>query len=242
MRILSVDWDFFFPELSFDSNHWMLYDWGHRDSGSFFLDHIWYNRAAGFIQNNMPLPGATGEEKTFWNRFKFRSHSKLYISESHVEIYNPDIQNYFHWSGSNRIDNFDAHHDAGYRGDMNSFLKEGKVTCENWALAYHHHGVTTRTIYPTWKTWAKKAEQSPVYKLKRTFDKGQSVATFYDHVFVCRSGGWTPPWLDDAFEAFIKACPIQPVIELQPCANRNWDTKRLDAHIDMWKQAMEMRP
>ena len=60
MRLLSVDWDFFFPELSFDPQKWMLYDWGHRDSGNFFLDQLWYDRAVGFMKNDMPLPMTTG--------------------------------------------------------------------------------------------------------------------------------------------------------------------------------------
>lgn len=69
-RLLSVDWDYFFPELSFDPDKWMLYDWGHRDVGNFFLDTLWYNRAAGFLMNNLPIPGTSGQEKRFWDRFQ----------------------------------------------------------------------------------------------------------------------------------------------------------------------------
>src|ERR1017187_10349837 len=86
-NLLSVDWDFFFPELSYDPELRSLYDWGHQDGGIFFLHDVWYDRAAGFILNNMPLPTTSGDEATFWSRFRFARGCR---SEEHTsELQSP---------------------------------------------------------------------------------------------------------------------------------------------------------
>jgi hypothetical protein len=235
MRILSVDWDFFFPELSFDPQFWMLYDWGHRDGGSLFLDQLWYNRAAGFLLNDLPLPTTTGEEKNFWNRFQFKEDAKLFFADSHSHIYAPAIHEMLSASGFSSIENFDAHHDAGYKGKDSkaALLESGQVTCENWALAYYLEGIRVRTFYPTWKKWAFKGEGKPGYRIPRMFDSEVIRLKPFDHIFVCRSGGWTPSWLDGDFEKFLAAAPVHDRIELAPCANRNWDTVRMEQYAEM---------
>jgi hypothetical protein len=236
MRILSVDWDFFFPELSFDPKLWMLYDWGHRDGGSMFLQELWYNRATGFVMNKLPLPMTTGEEKSFWSRFEFKPGAKLFYADSHVHIYSPEMQALIlNDEKMTTIDNFDAHHDAGYRGTKEAMILSAEVTCEDWALAYNINGVRTRTFYPRWKTWAMKAERRPIYKLKRAFDDPNLKMKPYDHVYVCRSGGWTPPWLDEAFSEFLSACPIEEQRELRECKPRGWDPDRLQKQVEMYE-------
>ena len=236
MRILSVDWDFFFPELSVDPKLWGLYDWGHRDGGSMFLETLWYDRAAGFAMNDMPLPQTTGEEKTFWGRFEFKPGSQLFYADSHVHIYSPEMQAIIlNDEKLTIIDNFDAHHDAGYRGTRESLILSTQVSCEDWALAYHMNGVRTRTFYPRWKTWAMKGEHRPIYRLTRTFDNPYLKMKPYDHVFVCRSGGWTPPWLDEDFVEFISSCPIENKRELRECKPRGWNQERMEKQVEMYQ-------
>ena len=119
-NLLSVDWDFFFPELSYDPELRSLYDWGHQDGGIFFLHDVWYDRAAGFILNNMPLPTTSGDEATFWSRFRFARGCKLYYAESHHKIYHPRVRR----KAFERIVNYDAHHDGGYKMTTEMFLED----------------------------------------------------------------------------------------------------------------------
>jgi len=236
-RLLSVDWDYFFPELSFDPEMWQFYDWGHRDGGSFFLDAMWYHRAATFLVNNFPLPMSTGLETTFWKRFKFTPATKLYYADSHVNIYNDKVR-----KGIHEVLSFDAHHDAGYSGPKDrsealqhqiAYMKKGKVSCEDWAIAFKFlHGIDVSVVYPNWKTWAMTGEPTPVVDVPRLVDTDEPVAGKFNSIFVCRSGGWSPSWLDDNFDAFIEACPVKTKINLDGISNRNFDHEVLKREVE----------
>ena len=241
-RLLSVDWDYFFPELSFDPEMWQFYDWDHRDSGSFFLNAMWYHRAASFIVNNYPLPMSTGLETTFWSRFKFTPSAKLYYSESHVNIYDERVR-----KGIGEVVSFDAHHDAGYSGPKDhqealehqlAYMNRGKVTCEDWAVAFKFlHGIDVQVVYPKWKTWAMTGEPTPTVNLLRTVDTDLPVVVpgKFNSIFVCRSGGWSPSWLDDNFDAFIAACPVKNKINLDGVTNRKFDHEALAKEVEQQK-------
>jgi hypothetical protein len=88
MRILSVDWDFFFPVPNADPQLWALYDWQQGENPFFSSGFVWVTRATGFTMNGLPLPGTTGEEQTFWSRFRFKEDCWLWVAESHSEIAN----------------------------------------------------------------------------------------------------------------------------------------------------------
>ena len=200
-RLLSVDFDFFFPEMSLDPKLWQYYDWGHRES-RFFLDAIWYARAQSFLMNGLSLPTTSGEEVGFWDRFRFQHWTRLYLSDSHVSMYTPRVM-----KGVTEVVNYDAHHDAGYKGTFEDWLGRGKVTCEDWVLAYSLAKVPVTTIYPRWKTWAIDEEPTPLVPMERRFDDGLADPEPFDRGFVCRSGAWTPSWLDPNFQTFLDAFP-----------------------------------
>jgi hypothetical protein len=214
-KLLVVDWDFFFMDKAgSDDREALLYDWGHREA-PFFIETLWPNRAEGFIGNNLPLPGTTGEEIGFWNRFRFDPHAKLYFAESNSRAINTTIvsaTDYF-----TQVWLYDAHHDAGYRHNGQTVRKlttEGRWTCEDWMVLYSAIGAKLHVRYPTWKTWAFEMEPKPMVRVDRKFDDGKPPALdrrpiTFDRVFVCRSGAWVPSWLDANFKQFIDACPVQ---------------------------------
>jgi hypothetical protein len=228
VNLLSVDWDFFCPT-SNEPGVSGLYDWGHRDAGQLFLEYLWYPRAAAFKVNNVPLPDTSGEELTFWNRFRFKEGCKLYFADSHVCAYDEQVRD----SVFNVV-NFDAHHDGGYNTSIRDILKTQRVDCGSWMVAYHLQGCHVQTVYPKWKEWAMKAEPKPaIPKMVRRVDGSKTMpANFmvFDRIFVCRSGGWSPSWLDDKFFKFLADCPIKDQIDIG-LTPRTFDQKQYEEHV-----------
>jgi hypothetical protein len=125
VRLLSCDWDSFFKnELeagSLDSRKWGLFDWGHREA-PFFIDTVWGGRGAAFLRQEGVLPGTTGEEVGFWQRFRFTRACKTYIAESHAFAAMPEVQ-----ARVTEVVNFDAHRaDGGLRHLDGGALRPGR--------------------------------------------------------------------------------------------------------------------
>jgi hypothetical protein len=232
-RLLSIDWDYFFPEKTNDPHEWPLYDWGHRDGGGFFLNDIWYHRAEGFLANDLPLPGTTGVEKTFWDRFQFTPDCRLYIADSHMHIYNRSVFN-----GITEAWSYDAHHDAGYT-DMTpqQFLDRDQVSCADWTVAYKLvRDIDTKVFYPKWRDWAMEYEKAMILPVERQVDDEAVVDGKFHRIFLCRSGGWTPPWVDENFEAFVKTCPVDKHIMLAEVENRKFDISIAENMVQQMKE------
>lgn len=235
MNLLSVDWDFFFPVYPTDAGLWHLYDWGHRDAGKIFLEALWYSRAAAFKVEGMELPDTTGEELKFWNRFQFNPGTKLYFADSHVEAYNQLVR-----EGIDNVVNFDAHHDGGYEITLNQIMRSQKVDCSSWMVGYHLAGADIRTIYPSWKAWAMTDEPKPAVPMNRRVDGKRGTPTkfpAFDRIFLCRSGGWSPSWLDSKFDQFLKDCPVTEKIDLG-LTERKFEEAIFEQHI---ANSMEIR-
>ncbi len=199
MRLLSIDWDFFFP-IPEDDPHF-LYDWGHREDMAFMKDAIWTIQAGAFLQAGLPLPRATGYEG-FWKRFRhITPDACLYFADSHAHVFNPEVR-----AGVTEVWNFDAHHDS-YKPPEH-ILEKKAVTCEDWATAYTMIGVKVYTFFPAWKAYGVEDEK-PVAPMMPAvqLDPGKPFNKPFDRVYISRSGAWTPSWLDDDFADFLKSCP-----------------------------------
>ncbi len=209
MRLLSVDWDFFFPTPSHDDpDRYFLFDWGHRDAPFYMSPALWANRASGFVANDRPLPPLSGEQDTFWSRFTFSKGAKLYLAESHASAARPAIVR-----GVSEVWSFDAHHDLGYDREAVDHARRGRYACDTWGLLYTEAAeVPVSVVYPAWKKHAFEDEPGHLaggLATRRLDDPALSLPTF-DRVFLCRSGAWVPTWHDDAFTAFAQGCPIPP--------------------------------
>lgn len=247
-RLLVVDWDYFCPavETTYDTPgsdrgqwEWMLYDWGHSETvhAEYFRTAAWLRRAYAFVQNGLPLPDTSGEELTFWKRFRFAKDARLYVAESNSQAAHPLVQ-----AGVNAIYLYDAHHDSGYRATaLQDVAERQSVNCEDWMLAYYGWGVRKLAVrYPRWRTVALDCEPEPAIPVDRQFDDGQPVPLTFNSVFVCRSGAWTPPWLDPKFIAFVDACPVQPGQQLDDMKERPWTQAMLDAEVAQQEQVNAM--
>lgn len=199
-NLLSVDWDYFFPVPCIGEKHWQLFDWSCRDSwsDSTIARSIWYGRGAPFLLNGLDLPTTSGDEANFWQRFRFTDDVKLYVSDAH-----------FHAAtlcscGTERVRIYDAHHDGGYRGGtIKRILDSGRVTSEDWTAAAYLYSADIHVIYPRWKGIR---EDKPIVPMRRRVDQGTKPKTAWDAIHICRSGGWTPPWVDSKFAEFVQEC------------------------------------
>lgn len=202
MRLLTVDWDYFFTNpLENDERGNPLiwfYDWGHRESPMFVDGFMWDIRREAFQKQGIPLPGTSGEDVGFWDHIRLMPDADLWVTDSHALAGSLEVLDGIHaiWS-------FDAHHDYGYGGPdpgPNDFFD-----CGNWLKASHNIGVKRVHVrYPRWKTKAVEMDHPPEGLDAKIFDPSERLPRF-DRVHICRSGAWTPPWLDRQFLQFVKA-------------------------------------
>lgn len=213
MNLLSVDWDFFFPVPASGPDSF-LYDWGHQEAPFFITGPLWPIRASVFWQIGRDLPGLSGDQVGFWDRFRIADGATLYLAESHSAAAEGDVR-----SGITHVSSFDAHHDLGYRDTDLRAVVAGTVSCGAWALFYALSGADVRVRYPAWMSDPLDRDPltpaCPVPVDRATADPAETLPVF-DRVFVCRSGAWVPPWHDDAFLAFVAACPVADTVDLDP--------------------------
>jgi len=123
------------------------------------------------------------------------------------------------------ITSYDAHHDAGYNVDSST------PQCDNW-ISHVKYDLNINDLeirYPSWKPWAMQVEPKPTFNLTRIVDSVEPDEKIYYRVFICRSGAWVPPWLDNEFELFCNKCPAGRyqgcMYYLDNVNNRHWDTR-----------------
>jgi hypothetical protein len=230
VNILSLDWDTFFHDRANDPEQWNLYDWGHCESRS-FIEEAWEVRAAGFLSHDMPLPGTTGEEDDFWTRFRIKRTGKLVYCESHALMSMPRKTLGLRSVAGGVLWTYDAHHDLGY-GNYRSEADDQERTletevgdrwnCENWGLLWYLGGAEIHVRYPTWRD--PDDEVKPFVNVDIQVDAVDNRPSVeFDRVFVCRSGAWTPSWLDESFFAFVERAPIDCKINLDGVTPRTLD-------------------
>ena len=187
-RILSVDWDFFFP-----NGAW--FDWGHVEAPIFY-EQIWwlrcsaYNLKTGEMALNTMVPDKRLLDG-FWGKVIQGRPKRIFVTDSHLELYKlleeigkPCL-----------VDNYDAHHDFCYDATFSN------VDCGNWAgkakangLIEHYH-----LFYPPWR---KQEPENGDRRFEVTYGIDWAPKK-YDYLFICRSSAWTPTWADDQWLKFI---------------------------------------
>jgi hypothetical protein len=230
--LLSVDWDFFFPEPdpSTDTKQWLLYDWGHNEQNPILRsEQLWETRAISFMADGLQLPMTSGEENTFWQRFKFAHNAHITIAESHCKIPMNRVK---------EIWNFDAHHDA-YTG-ISEIINKKVYDCENWAtVAVVKNGIVVKTVYPKWKAWMLK--DKPETLMQTMVDDATLQLPVFDEVFLCKSGSWTPTWIEDKFWKFANAFPHRfpnQVVRISPLEERKYSQDNVDKLSKIIAQAI----
>lgn len=204
---------------------------------------VWSTRASGFLANGLPLPEVTvphGGWSTFWSRFRFTPDATFHYADSNSltgAMTPPDGSAVF-----DQVVLFDAHHDSGYRcASIEAYRRQGTYSCEDWMLEHQIRGTTDLEVrYPQWKPNGP-TEPLPEGALTRlTLDDGQPFPQTFDALFVCRSGGWVPPWCDDDFEALIAAAPLDGVQVDDVALNRNFDVTQASSEVAAMQHVMQM--
>jgi hypothetical protein len=220
-----VDWDYFVPSIDHDflgsaPGQRIPYALGGSEVfPDMLLDGLWDSRAAALLAAGHSLPGTSGAEATFWRRFEIDPAARLFFADSHAQAAHAAVR-----TGVTEVWNFDAHHDCGYEGAWDDPKRVGWVACANWMCAYALGGAALYVRYPAWRADALTREIPPLCPVDRGLDGGRDIGAPFDLVFVARSGAWTPPWLDEGFEAFLAAAPVAA----RTCLDLPWRTRRLD--------------
>ena len=172
----------------------------------------------------------SGEETKFWQKMETLAPSlkkaKLFVSDSHCFAHD---QSFF----SDHVILIDAHHDCW--DNMPGHLDSNSVMCHNWARIWlkAHPKSRMTWVRPSWQ----KASQIPVPKdLKDRVDVVRGLKGLKQPIagptslHVCRSGCWTPPWLDKAFLGFLESFSGYPkgINRLQ--------TEAWDATVCRWNE------
>lgn len=228
--LLSVDWDYF---IYTQKDNWGSYIENKRST----MD-LWYKRyiqektSGRDIQKSFKL---SSELNTFWKnikkRFKFENDIKAYVSDSHAFSYDIARENH-----CDIVYLFDSHSDLGY-GGLSSLNFE--VNCSNWLgkLLKDKLIKAANIIYSPYT--AEKPEyfkpMNSIYNIRycdfNELDKNINVSAIH----ICRSGAWTPPWLDKKFAQFIDALGIP--YEIVNCPARKWNTMNI-SYSDQIKYMM----
>ncbi|MFA6971792.1 MAG: hypothetical protein WC208_10375 [Gallionella sp.] len=195
--LISFDFDFFVRENP-------LWDWGHSENKAMFLTLLWGIRYsdkklyeecdpakyADFMPEDTLL-------KLIKMGFTFKKKPLLYVSESHKDIY--EVARGLERS---EIYHFDAHHDLYDDG--------GDLNCGNWGIKAIEQGLVEKYIWVA-PEWGKEYDMMDLSDYCLTDEiQGHYYNDFLkirekakpidiDAIFICRSGAWVPPHLDEHF-------------------------------------------
>lgn len=216
--LLSIDWDYFI----YTRDNWGSYLENNRS-----LIDLWYKR---YIQGKIrgediqEAYNLSPELDKFWDKIKkcfiFEKDIKAYVSDSHALSYKIAKEN-----KCTAVYLFDSHADLGY-GGLSSLNFE--VNCSNWlGKLLKEKQIKEAYIFYSPYTTEKPEYFKPInniYNIRYCdfngfSDFNECIAVSAIHL--CRSGAWTPPWLDDKFNQFIDSLGMP--YELVNCPERKWD-------------------
>ncbi|ADK15738.1 MULTISPECIES: hypothetical protein [Clostridium] len=218
-NLLSIDWDYFIP---------VREEW----CGSYIENKrtniiLWYRR---YFKNrqmgeNIEKTVRTGNElKGFWSKikqcFSIESKAKVYVSDSHKFSYFIAQNN-----NCDEVINFDAHSDLGY-GGMKSL--DFELNCANWLGKLLKNSIIKKAniVYSPY-TYEEKGEFEEINKsFSIKYPKVEHLVNKNINVIhICRSGSWTPPWLDNEFYKFIN--DLHMSYKIMKCPKRCWNPREL---------------
>ena len=220
--LLSVDFDFFVRE-----KH--IWDWSHAES-KMYQEVLWPHRASTFLAQGIDLrketdPGKYAEPTPdrFWSvleRLGYDTEDVVScVTNSHTFAAPHWVHHGYFPEDDYLLINFDAHHDLGYRSaeEMEKVWESGRVMCGDWlyTLMRAVPNLKAKIVYPSWRGLEEieKVEKRPeeLYPfLEGRVEYGVFSEdfvrlpedAFVEDAFICRSGAWVPPWLDQLFTDF----------------------------------------
>ena len=224
---LSIDWDFF---VKYDD----MLDLGFNET-FFHIYELWAVREGMHDYKKLMPLGINPQEylKKLLKKFDIKK-AKMVVAESHCEIYE---QLYIDGDCYNVI-NLDAHHDIMYHRNPSMQNLDISVICSNWVSHLINAGILNHYthVFPLWKQfkdclWTqqlKKFMNNEDYGITWDYIQSNHFLRYQnkykvDVLFICRSGGWTPPCWDKEFVKFVKAFPKRPHIIKRNIENYHFD-------------------
>jgi hypothetical protein len=218
--LLSVDWDYFI--------YTQGENWGSFAENNKNLVSLWYKRYIEMKARGKDIKKSfrlSSEVDTFWEKikehFQFERDAKVYVSDSHALSYDIAKEN-----KCRSVYLFDAHADLGYGGFS---ALNFEVNCANWLgkLLKNKQVNEANIIYSSHTV--EKPENfkylNSKYNIRYLGFKDLDIGIRVSVIHICRSGVWTPPWLDERFNQFIRACGIP--YKIINCPSRKWDTENI---------------
>ncbi|MGW8180478.1 MAG: hypothetical protein ACWGQW_17215 [bacterium] len=231
---LSIDFDYFVREES-------IWDWGHREA-PLFRDFLWQPRVQGFLHNGVdlrkemdPQAFAKPTPDQFWKALEERGlnisrATRLIVADSHT--WGAVVFGAW-WPGKvpknhRTLLSFDAHHDLGYsQHNARDTVESQNIDCASWLLWVMHQWkhLQARIIYPPWRGLEEWKYSEPSFKGFFYGDVRKRVnASVWDddipsgevdQIYICRSGSWVPPWLDNQFIKFVRELESKTLADIE---------------------------
>ncbi|MFD3157743.1 arginase [Haloimpatiens sp. FM7330] len=224
--LLSIDWDYFIPIKS---------EWcGSYLENKKSITNLWYKRYLKSKMQGIDIQKYMYVDKgakSFWSTIKkifgISKNVKLYISDSHKLSYYIAKE-----YKCDKVYSFDAHSDLGY-GGLKSL--EFELNCANWLgkllkgkIIKEANIVYSKYSRETPKEFCEINNKFDVnyYNKKEIMSCSNIPLKDVQAVHICRSGAWTPPWLDDKFSKFVHNCNMN--YKVIDCPVRKWNIKKLN--------------
>lgn len=195
--LLTVDWDYFTPLVPEDKplgEALLEHDFGHQES-LLFLKDMWKARYIhkDSLQTN-------GLERDFWGALPLAVRTDVQTSVSDSHAYVTDLIFNYDEPPIDQLVLVDAHHDVFCEADPNKF------DCGNW-LDLVLQNMPWVEVFWIQASWSKRVLSLPErYKGRVVEGEWPSNGSIRD-IHICRSGCWTPPWLDHKFVEFVQEAP-----------------------------------
>jgi hypothetical protein len=197
MNILSIDWDYFFPDN-------VAFDWSMDDKKFIFYEIIWPIRWSNMHLETKKLAKDIYHPDLqllngFLDKILINSNPTLLsIAESHSDIQH--LINLF--PAKPNIYNFDQHHDIYYSDHPGKINDE--LNCGNWVSYFTTQINSYHLYYPAWRKSNPEHKDNRLnYATSVSYDIPNDPPKFH-MVFICRSAPWTPSWSDHHWIKFIE--------------------------------------
>lgn len=219
--LLSIDWDYFMPYIKnwngscIENNRSFIKQW-----------YIKYFEGKMHGVDVIERFNVGRQLSYFWDliyrHFKFTRDVKVIVSDSHKLSYDIAKKN-----SCSEVFLFDSHSDLGY-GGLNSLKFE--INCANWLGKLLSESVIDKAhiIYSPYTNENPEDFKDINSKFNVKYQETDELKSDINInvVHICRSGAWTPPWLDGKFITFIKSfCHSFKIIE---CPKREWKPEKLN--------------
>jgi len=238
--ILSIDWDYFI-DATLDQRMEYFPDGGNEELPDYLLFQIWVNRYASSLIHHNKYPESynlrncstdSDELNSLYGLLAECTFNKkgpgIIVAESHkaiaelIEDYDEPVN----------LINIDFHHDC-----FGVHKQDTSIDCGNWLQVLFQRGDIFRT------TWVSRLDSQTsnctgTIGIRRIIDTHITTIDdirpcHLDAIFVCRSGTWSPPHLDDNF--------IEMVLKLNQIANLDSIVveAQLNALCIRWSEQMD---